>query len=71
MVVSFLLLIFVYKPIKPQDMKVTLKRNLKSAKFNVTFKKGIKLNYSEGLQAVEHPTIKNLWLKVTPKQFIK
>jgi hypothetical protein len=52
-------------------MKVILKRNLKSAKFNVIFKKGVKLNYSEELQAVEHHTIKNLWLKVTPKQFTK
>lgn len=52
-------------------MKVTLKKNLRSAKFNVTFKKGVKLNYSEELKAVEHPTIKNLWLKVTPKQFTK
>jgi hypothetical protein len=50
-------------------MKVILKKDLKSAKFNVLFKKGIPLNYSEGLKSVEHPTEPNIWLRVEPKQF--
>src|SRR3989442_402829 len=50
-------------------MKVILKKDLKSAKFNVVFKKGIALNYNEGLKSVEHPTESNIWLRVTSKQF--
>lgn len=50
-------------------MKVLLKKDLKSKKFNVIFKKGVPLNYDENLKSVEHPTNKNIWLRVEPKQF--
>lgn len=50
-------------------MKVILKKDLKSAKFNVVFKKGIALHYSPELKAVQHPTEPNVYLTVTEKQF--
>jgi hypothetical protein len=50
-------------------MKVILKRNMTSAKFNVKFPKGIALEYSKSLEAVEHPTTKNVWLGVKEKDF--
>lgn len=50
-------------------MKVTLKRNIKSAKFNVTFPKGKSLNYSKELQAVEHHNCEGLYIRVEEKDF--
>ena len=50
-------------------MKVILKKDKKSAKFNVTFKKGIALNYSSELESIQHPTMSNVWLKVKSKDF--
>ena len=50
------------------NYQVILKKDKKSAKFNLTFKKGVALNYSPELGCVEHPTTPNIWIKVTEKE---
>jgi hypothetical protein len=55
--------------IKNNNMKVVLKRTLKSAKFNVVFKSGMAMNYSPELKSVQHPFQPNIWLVVKDSQF--
>lgn len=50
---------------------VTLKKEKVSAKFGVLFPKDVPMNYSESLGCVEHPTKKNIWIKVSKKEFEK
>ena len=49
---------------------VTLKKTKRSAKFNVTFPKGVPLVYSKDLGCVEHPIHKNIWIKVTESEIV-
>ena len=50
-------------------MKVILRKTKKSAKFGLTFKKGVPMNYSPELQSIEHPMYPNVWIKVKGKEF--
>lgn len=50
---------------------VKLKKEKVSAKFGVVFPKNVDLNYSKDLGCVEHPTTKNVWIKVSEKDLKK
>ena len=50
-------------------MKVVLKKDKVSAKFNLTFKKGFVLEYNESLGCVQHPMHPNIWIKVKESEF--
>jgi hypothetical protein len=50
---------------------VKLKKEKVSAKFGVVFPKDTDLNYSKELECVEHPKMKNIWIKVSEKDLKK
>lgn len=52
-------------------MKVILKKQKISKKFNIVFPAKAICEYSEDLQSIEHPTKKGVWIRVSEKEIIK